>query len=79
MQGPVLQHRLGGKGLQHRPGHDLAVGNTEAVAKLERGAADNDLPALQLCQGCGIATQYVNKGDRRHGTGANAEVDQERR
>ena len=56
----------------------MAVWNAEAIAKLERGAADNDLAALQLRKGRGVTTQHVNKGDRRHRVGANAEVDQER-
>ena len=38
----------GGQRLQHGTGHDAAVRNAEAVTEFERGAADDDLLALQL-------------------------------
>ena len=79
VQRAVLQDRFGRQRLQHRAGDNAAVRNAEAVAELERGAADDDLLALQPAQRRRIAAQHVDVGDLRDRGGADAEIDQERR
>ena len=77
MQHTILQDRFGRHRLQHRTGDNAAIGNAKAVAEFERGAADDDLLALEAVQRCLIAAQNVDEGDLRDRRGADAEVDQE--
>ena len=77
MQHTVLQDQFGCDCLQHRTGDNAAVGDAEAVTEFERGAADDDLLALEAVQGCRVAAQYVDEGDLWNRRGADAEVDQE--
>jgi hypothetical protein len=45
--------------LELRAGDHPAVRNAEAIAEFDRGSADDDLFALELFQGCGIAAQDI--------------------
>ena len=47
--------------LQHRTRDNAAVGDAEAITEFERGAADDDLLALEAVQGCRVAAQYVDE------------------
>ena len=62
LQRAVLQQRFRGQRLQHGSGQDDAVRDAEAVAEFERGAADDDLLALQFLQRRRVAAQHVDKG-----------------
>ena len=79
VQGSILQDRFGGQGLQQRPGNNAAIGNAEAVAEFERGAADDDLLVPELVQRRLVAAQDIDVGHSRNRGGADAEIDQEGR
>ena len=57
---------FGGEGLQDGSGNDPAVRDAEAIAEFERGAADDDLLALQPVQRSLVAAQHVDVGHPRN-------------
>ena len=77
-QHAALQDRFRGQHLQLRARNDAAVRHAEPVAELDRGRADDDLLALELLQGGGIAAQHVHIGDRRQRFRPDAEIDPQR-
>jgi hypothetical protein len=79
MQGSVLQDRFGGQNLQHRPGNHAPIGNAEAVAEFQRGAADDDFLVPELAQRRLVTAQDIDVGYSRNRGGADAEIDKERR
>ena len=79
MQRAAAQDRFRRQRLQHRAGHDAAIRDAEAIAELERGAADDDLLVLQPAERCFIAVQDVDERNPRDRLAADAEIDHERR